>query len=399
MSLTRVGGGIVIPSGGIYNPSDNLKLAGEQFGSIADGIANRQKSRAIREILSSTPDANQTADEFRQTKLQALLLDNNNHIDPMEAIDISNAASKPYYDKEAREREEDRRTEDMAIKGAEINNQLLRDTATDSYRTKSLEQQKTIADKNYNKGKWKTFTDDYGKSWKYDSNTGTMTEINAGDYGSGSIPSKHVIMVDKTVPDGFGGYTTIKVPVDKRTGKDADGNIPQVTQQATLTQKDKDFLKNYGQGNTTVGRIRTSLGKPGAYNGVWGGIDAVTGPIGNFFGTKQGGDQALVKQDLENLRLEATNKLSGALSDQDMKIILDTIPTISDQPDVARRKLAKVESAIATAEANQFNRLAKSNPNAVQDLAVGMAKGTTPVPAGYALQYNPSTGQYRLVSK
>jgi len=230
-------------------------------------------------------------------------------------------------------------------------------------------------------------------------NTGDKVEINSGTYGNGGVPfggpqGKNIVMVDSTVPDGFGGKTTVKVPVDKRTGLDAQGNTPQVVSQATLSQKDKDFTKLYGQGNTVVGAIRGSLGN----TGIWGGLDAITGPVGAFFGSQAGGEQQLVKQDLENLRLEATNKLAGVLSNQDMQIILDTIPTIDDQPNVARKKLVKVEKSMADADAGQFNRLIKSNPNAVRDMASGMVNGTTPVPLGYQLvQYQD--GSVALIPK
>jgi len=281
------------------------------------------------------------------------------------------------------------------IEGQKLTNTYNAAEATANYRADTLKE-----NARYHKateGDFSGFTDEYGKTWMVDKNTGKKEEINTG-VGAGNMPfggagGKNIIMVDSTIPDGYGGQTTVKTPVDKRTGLDAEGNQPMVTKQATLSQSDKDYTKNYGQSETLNKSIRDSFSN----KGIWGGLDAMTGPIGAFFGSKEGGDQRLVKQDLENLRLEATNKLTGVLSDQDMKIILDTIPTIDDQPNIARKKLAKVEKSIAAADANQFNRLVKSNPNAVKDIATGMTNGSTPVPPGYNLQRNSQTGQYRLV--
>ena len=407
MGLPLAGGGISIPGGGLYNPSANLESAGKQFMGIADRLAKREKDRTIRDVLSAVPTVGedgklQSADSFRQSQLSKLLLQDNN-IDPLEAMTIAGTASKPYYDTEARNIAAEKVNYAMgrdvvsdAIAGQKLTNAFDTATATAGYRANVLKETK---DHNRaTEGDFAGFTDEYGKTWMINKNTGAKEEINTG-VGAGNMPfggagGKNIIMVDSTTPDGFGGKTTVKIPVDKRTGLDAQGNQPQVVNQATLSQKDKDYTKNYGQSGTTVGNVRDTLGN----TGIWGGLDAYTGPIGAFFGSKEGGEQRMVKQDLENLRLEATNKLAGVLSNQDMQIILDTIPTINDQPDIARKKLAKVEKSMAQADANQFNRLVKSNPNAVKDMAIGMVNGTTPVPPGYQLvQYDD--GSVSLIPK
>jgi hypothetical protein len=356
-----------------------------------DRYSKRIRNSAINDLLQSSPTEGEDADSYNaRIRLGLTGIDG---VDPLQALQLTSIASKPVYDREARElaasQYQDSRDDtlfDQGLKSGEL-------AETIDYNRDKLAQDKAAADQRYEKGKYMLFNDDYGKTWKLNKNTGVREPINDGAYGSGAyggMGRNSTVMVDKTVPDSFGGSTTIKVPVNKYTGKDADGNIPAVVKQATLSQKDKDFTKNYGSGATTIDSVRKYLDPK--YSGIWGGLDAVTGPVGNFFGAEEGSNQALAKQDLENLRLEATNKLTGTLSDADMKIILDTIPTINDQPEVAKAKLQKVETAIAKADANQFNRLVKSNPNAVKDMAIGMVNGTVPVPRGYQLvQYDDNS--------
>ncbi len=386
----------------------NIGNSFDKMGELATNIDDQRKKKEVLQVLGIAPasanteplqgpamDGNgvamrelyraedQTPLDYQQQQSQALM--NIDGMDATTALGLAEKSSQPYYGQQERSTAADTLAFDQGIDNAKLVQKADELQSIDSYRDKTA-------------GDFGMFTDDYGKSWKIDKNSGDLTEVNTG-IGSGNMTfggagGKNIVMVDKTVPDGHGGSTTVKVPVDKRTGQTVKGEVPTVVKQAVLSQKDRDFTKNYGQGSTTLNNVRGTLNN----TGIWGGLDAITGKVGEFFGTEEGGKQSLLKQDLENLRLEATNKLSGVLSNQDMQIILDTIPTVSDQPDIARQKLAKVEASIAKADANQFNRLIKSNPNAVKDMAIGMVNGTTPVPTGYQLvQYDD--GSVSLIPK
>ena len=404
MSLGRVGGGINIGGGGLYNPADNFAAAGEQFNSVFDRVAKRERDATIRDVLNAKPEEGQDADTFRQSQLQKLLVQNNG-IDPLDAMKISDASSKPYFDTEAKTLAQVLRAEDLGIAKTNADRTYGANTITDGagqvmqidpttgQYTTPVGNAKPMASKGFG-----TFTDDYGKSWKYNKDDGTVTIINTGTYddGSGSnVPAKYRQVVQVKDRDGLGNETVKQVVIDKRNGQPINaGESTTGTVAPTLSQKDKDFTKLYGQGNTTIGNVRGTLDD----TGIWGGFDSKVQGIGAFFNTDAGNKGSLLNQDLENLRLEATSKLSGVLSNQDMQIILDTIPTSSDQPEVARTKLAKVEKAMADADANQFNRLVKSNKAAVKDMAIGMVNGTTPVPTGYQLvQYDD--GAVALIPK
>ncbi len=384
-----------LPSASNQMFNQGLKTLTGSMDAYADRIRENAKNKSIREVLQATRGKDESTIDFKQGQLNNLLT--KNLVSPEEAIMYSNAVSKKYEDQDALDLADVYRTQDLGYKDAQLVQDADKQLSLDKYRDTTTDETKRYHEAT--EGDFTIIDDEYGKTWQLDKNTGVRTPINTGVYGSNGVPfggkgGKNIIMVDKTVPDGFGGSTKVKVPVDKRTGKDAEGNVPQVINQAAFSQKDKDWSKNYGQSGTTVGNVRASLGN----KGIWGGLDALTGPVGAFFGSKEGSDQRLVKQDLENLRLEATNKLTGVLSNQDMQIILDTIPTINDQPEVARQKLAKVEKSMAQADANQFNRLVKSNPNAVKDMAIGMVNGSTPVPPGYQLvQYDD--GSVSLIPK
>jgi len=392
--LAQAGGRVNVGNIKTFNPADNLSAAGDLFMGIADRIETRKRNASINDILAIGLADGQSAGSYQQQQQRDL--SQVRGMDPLQAIGIADSISKPIYAQEKTKYNMGRDEVADAFKGDEIVNAAIDRENTANYRANTLKENERYH--RATQGDFAGFTDEYGKTWMINKNTGAKEEINTG-VGAGNMPfggagGKNIIMVDSTTPDGFGGKTTVKIPVDKRTGLDAQGNQPQVVNQATLSQKDKDYTKNYGQSGTTVGNVRGSLGN----KGIWGGLDAMTGPVGAFFGSKEGGEQRMVKQDLENLRLEATNKLAGVLSNQDMQIILDTIPTINDQPDIARKKLAKVEKSMAQADANQFNRLVKSNPNAVKDMAIGMVNGTTPVPPGYQLvQYDD--GSVSLIPK
>lgn len=334
---------------------DNLSSGLKDVSNTLGEQREAKRQQKLAQVLLNT-DRGEVEDlyDYQRRGAKALLLSGAN---PEEASTMMKLKTAPYI---AQRDYANKRADTLFNQGIE----------TGKLQTKTATQPKT--------GETYTFNPETGK---YD--IPLYEGIDPLKVAQAKANGNNTVMVDKTVPDGFGGSTTIKVPVNKYTGKDAEGNTPKVVKQATLSQKDKDFTKNYGSGSDVIKTVYDYL-EP-KHSGIWGGLDSLTGPIGKFFGSTEGENQALAQQALENLRLEATNKLSGVLSDQDMKIILDTIPTINDQPELAKAKLQKVETAIAKADANQFNRLVKSNPNAVKDMAIGMVKGTTPVPTGYQL--------------
>ncbi len=303
-------------------------------------------------------------------------------IDPLQALGLAQKQASPYIADEKMQQEQSNADRLFGF------NQIKEQNTAD-YRADSLTQQDRNSQRSFQKGKFTTFDDDNGNVWRLNKNTGDRVKIQ----GATGIPSKYITTTTKKVGDGFGGYTKTEQRVDSRNGNPLGEPYVIETTYATPTQKDKDFTKNYGQSQPVIGTIRNSFGD----TKIWGGLDAVTGPVGKFFNAEEGNRQALVKQDLENLRLEATNKLAGVLSNQDMQIILDTIPTINDQPQVAEAKLAKVEKAISDADANQFNRLAQSNPQLVNDMGQGMMNDPATVPVGYKLQRDTESGRYRLI--
>jgi len=77
MALSQAGGGISIPYGPMFNPATNMAAAGEQFNSIFDRVAKREKNKTIRDVLTAVPeigpDGNPVgAESFRQSQLERL---------------------------------------------------------------------------------------------------------------------------------------------------------------------------------------------------------------------------------------------------------------------------------------------------------------------------------------
>ncbi len=276
------------------------------------------------------------------------------------------------------------------------------DSRADELFKQTLDRDKLTEDTRYHKaieGDFSINSDDRGNTWKLNKNTGEREKLSSGS----GINPKNIQLVPVTTRDGLGVETTEYVPVDKTTGKrvggvNADGtNTGNVsgTKSPTLSQKDKDFTKNYGTSSDVANRVKDTFSD----TGLWGGLDAITGKVGQFFNTDEGNKQGLLNQDLSELRLGITSRLSGVLSDKDMQVLLDTIPQVSDQPEVAQQKLKKTMELTGKAEATELSRLYESNSELIQPLYQEMESGNKKVPYGYDLQRNNSTGQYRLVPK
>jgi len=375
------------------NIGQGLEIAQKSFDSatanlvgITQQIQERVKNEAINEILSmdpiKDPQAYQNALSDRLTHIDG--------IDPVMALNLARAKTAPAFAE--RDREDKLLQQDItnAYKDANLGLEYTKQEDLTQYRADTIEQNDKNSQRSYDKGKFTTFDDDNGSVWRLDKNTGTAVNIK----DASGVPNKYIGVKTMKKSDGFGGYVKTEQRVDTRTGKPLGEAYVVEKVSAPLTQKDKDFLKSYGSSSIVSDRILNSINtNPGA----WGGIDEYTGKIGNFFGSEEGQAQSLAKQDLNEMTLSITGKLSGVLSDRDMQTLLDTIPQISNQPELARKKLIKANRLIGNGEAAELNRLLSSNPAVVKDIVGRITNGEVKAPYGYKLQRNKSTGEYRFI--
>ncbi len=166
-----------------------------------------------------------------------------------------------------------------------------------------------------------------------------------------------------------------------------------VVKEATLNQGDKNFVDTYGGDIDAAKRINASYGD----TGIWGGVDAITGKVGAFLGTEEGGRQSLIDSDLANMKIAAQEAIKGVPSDKDTKTLELSIPSISDQPEIAKAKMQQFQQKLGRINARKVQRLGQSNPSVANEMYRRMHSGDIPVPYGYDLDL--TDGVYTLVKE
>lgn len=313
-------------------------------------------------------------------------------IDPMTAIGLATTLSKPRLD--------ERKYTNDRIDAENLN----------SYRS-------TMA----SKGSFGMTTDDYGNAWLINKNTGEVTPYATGN--EGRVNPKNIVLKPVTSRDTSGIEKTEYVPFDKTTGltvqqttvgqddnaviaehlrteyginttdgfyalskdqqniiradikniltpADTDNTISGVGMKyPAVAQKDKEYADNIPVIEQNLENLEKMIMDPG-FGGAFGALDQYTGQVGGMFPspTDDSKKQAEVKALTSNM-LAGFGKaqMAGVLTDQDMNIIRQQIPDVSDQPDIAMKKINFIKSYMEAKNKAFRERMGKSNPGYVSE--------------------------------
>ena len=160
-----------------------------------------------------------------------------------------------------------------------------------------------------------------------------------------------------------------------------------------IQRADRDYRDNLTNTTAMIKNLETIIDEvPGAF----GLLDQYTGQAGAMIGTREGNAQQQARALMSNL-LAAFGKaqMAGVLTDQDMAIIRQQIPDVSNTTYQAKVKLNFIKDYLARKNVQWFKRMEASNPG----FAFGNVEPGTPTPIGFVKQYNTDTGEYRIVPK
>jgi len=204
-----------------------------------------------------------------------------------------------------------------------------------------------------------------------------------------------------TTRDGLGREETKLVPTVN--GKVVGEGEVIAKKSPVLNQDDKAFLDDFSQSDLQLNVLEDTLqptpeGVEDKYS-IWGFLNAPASWIGAKFGSPEGQEYEKVAQQLSNMQLASQNLIKGVPSDRETAILKQSIPSITDDEDVAYEKLQKWKQAFSNKTAQRLNRIAQSNPESTANIFRNMAQGKIKIPTGWKLQQNQETGEYRLVRK
>ncbi len=108
---------------------------------VADRYAGRVKNRAINELLKSGAAEGENADAYSSRIGREFA--GIEGVDPLTALQLRNVASKPVYEREAKELAAEQYENQQAIEGYKINRNIENDLATQEHRSNILTGQQT----------------------------------------------------------------------------------------------------------------------------------------------------------------------------------------------------------------------------------------------------------------
>jgi hypothetical protein len=324
-----------VPFQRAFDPSANLDAAGKLFMGIADRIDTRAKNKAINELLATTPDATQSPVAFNQQQRQAFA--GIRDIDPLQALNLANAQTAPYYKQQARA---------DALQQQEINT-AYKDTALGETIRHNQAMESKVAPKGFG-----AITDEFGTTYIYNKDTGKYEPIVNANASTGGVSPKNIQIVDVVSRDGSGNETTKKVPVNKLTGnivvdgRDS-GEKASSFKRPTPSQQDRDSALAGKKGMDNIANIK-QLYAPD----IVGPIDNAFAWVANATGTAQSGGDAernyKLNQEVQNLKANLTSALiKGVPSDRDLAMIEDMLPSTSDSEAVFNAKLKRIEDILS----------------------------------------------------
>ena len=130
-------------------------------------------------------------------------------------------------------------------------------------------------------------------------------------------------------------------------------------------------------------------------SGSFGPVDQYTGKIGGMLGTDEGKTVTKINTLSSNL-LAGFGKaqMAGVLTNQDMDIIKQQIPSSGDTHVEAQTKIEFIKNFMAEKNQAWYRRMEESNPG----FAFGTVTADTPVPLGFA-KYKNADGSYTIEPK
>ena len=332
---------------GNVNTNGLMQSAGRRIESgfnslqkVADNLDEVRKNKAIKELVSTTDMSDPYSGQ--QTMLGNLL--GIRGVDAKDAMNISGGIANPLIAR-------NNRAEDVTYRT---------NTFNESTRHNKAMENKGFAPKGYG-----MTTDEYGTTYMYNKDTGKYEAIVNGNANNGAVPPKFIGNTSVVDTDPATGIETKKqVSFDKRNPTvDLNGNPITSVSYPTITKDDRDYL----QGIPTMNKMVTDLSKIiDTSSGSFGPVDQYTGKIGAMLGKDEGTAQTKARAISSNL-LAGFGKaqMAGVLTDQDMKIIKEQIPSVSDTQAEAQTKMKFLKDFLKTKTTAWIKEKERTNPGFV----------------------------------
>ncbi len=353
------------PNVGFANPAQFFSNADRLLGQavaganeIGDRMVERQKNKAVNQIMTNRIDSNQKVEDFRNEQTSNLA--NIGMIDPMESAKLVNAQVNPI---------QAQRNADKLFGFNETKEDNLQ-----TYRDDTLNQQgdvlkETIRSNKATEGDFGTVTTDDGVTWTYDQNTGEFKNKKGSIQ---NVAAKYVDTRDVTQIDPVTGAKTIKTyTIDKRKpGIDAKTGlpIPDSVQYQQLAQVDKDKADSI---QATMGLLSDAV--DGEFDpATVGNADKFTAWLDNATGLGWSADtaQTIINSGRWNIlggQLVKT-MYGGNASDADRASVFQFVPQSSDNEATYKSK-AKEFAKLLTSNHKLFTeRINRSNPGYLPDV-------------------------------
>jgi len=323
---------------------------------------DRTRNTAINKLMSIAPIDGQSPLAYQQQQRSAMSAIDG--INPLEALQLSNAQANPYV-------VEQKRLSDLEQLG--LNNQFRTDTLDESIRHNQAVESK-VTPKGYG-----SVTTDNGDVYSFNKDTGTMELVQKGN----GFNSKNISLQAVTSRDSSGVETTQYVPFNKVTGKPiGGGDVPTGTKYPTISTGDKSYRDDIPAIDTNIANLEAMINNP-AYASSFGIADNAIDGVSRWAGIESDGASKNAEISALSSNLLAgfgKAQMNGVLTDQDMKIIKQQIPSASDSPQTAKKKMAFVKELMATRNKAWSNRLKQSNPGWLEEDNVPVTSTTPKVP-------------------
>ena len=268
-------------------------------------------------------------------------------------------------------------------------------TRADELFKQTLDTNKLAEDTRYHKaieGDYSINSDDRGNTWKLNKNTGEREKLSSGS----GINPKNIQLVPVTNRNSSGVETTNYVPVDKTTGKVVGGQDASATKYPVISNSDKTYRDDLPVIDQNIEKLEAIINNP-EYADSFGQLDNAIDSTTRWLGFQNDDSEKNAEIGALSSNLLAgfgKAQMAGVLTDQDMKIIKQQIPSASDSPATAKKKIAFIKDLMNVRNESWRGRLDQSNPNWLPKEQIN---ATTPTPNGMKKQINTDTGEVRFV--
>ncbi len=347
---------------GAYNlagQANNMFQSGMKglTGAI-DSYRDRTRKTAINSLLTKPLGEKETADDYSNN--MRMSLSNIEGIDPLQALNLADAASRPVFAQEARQ-----------VAANQYDDKIMQQDVTNAYKDANLVQNQTDAESlaGYRSDtlSQKTVTHpETGETLGWDEDSSSYkTPIFKGISEAG-VPSKYIDTVKRVnVHPVTGAKTTTSYTVDKRKpGYDLNTGlpIPESLEYTQLAQADKDKADSI---QSTMSLLANAVG--GKFDpGTVGNADRFAAWLDNSLAFDWGEDteKTIINSGRWNIlggKLVKT-MYGGNASDADRTSVFQFVPQSSDNETTYKAK-AKEFAKLLTEEHKLFtNRVNRSNP-------------------------------------